>query len=473
MTPATHTTFEVVLEVLSPVAIQSGEQLSPLSDFFELDNKLYYVDPDKLIKALADDSELMQKYTQIMDDQPSEGRSLKDLIKDNTQLRAISTGQPVDFYGKSTVQMNAIIKTNGCPYIPGSSIKGAIKNAILYDWLLKNNSVINEFLQNNITSFQESSENIRQLKKNIKHECRKQTAILNEFFEEISQKAFAISPRKDRVKQPAGNLLIRDSSLIDIAHMAVASSTRINIDKQKNEDSSKGIPALQEYLQRGTTCTTAIRYGNSCLDWIDVEKNSIFGRMVYDQSNLSALFKVLNRFYQDTKDLYHAFGLEQITDTPGPNEAMLYLGSGKGIYRNTVLLAFKKYYDAQALNFNKDFVPILYPKLINIAEFPASMVHINNSPLGWVKITDPNKAAYLDQLQKSYTQEELESGQPIEGIFKEEGKPDSIVTVLIEGVHKDYQVKGTKKYKARYPLALQPNTACTVYWRNNDLNFNP
>lgn len=132
-------TFELKITTLSPLAINDGEVLSPLSDYYVSEGRLHYVDADKFQQLLGKDEALAEQYESKVEEMKidSADRFFNDLISTQEKRSSISRSETVPYKGGNTLQLRTIIKSNGNPYIPGSAIKGAIKNAVLYYWLTK------------------------------------------------------------------------------------------------------------------------------------------------------------------------------------------------------------------------------------------------------------------------------------------------------------------------------------------------
>ena len=421
MNRSIHKTFDIEIEVLSPLAINSGEKLSPLSDYFVEGEQLFFVDEEEFFKVLLENQDLSNKYETAVEKTKIDGadKFLNELFKEGgVDIQSIAKNDPILFNGGKTTELSSIIKSNGEPYIPGSSVKGAIKNAFLYYWLMNTDQgekELSKFVIDNNQPLQRSANKIsgwnnkinqikkkekelkkqkkklpkieveqkKKLIKQIEDEQKHWDKLFSSFEQNIQNKAFDASSKKEVLKQSAGNISIKDSKPFPFKKMAAGTLMR----KPLNKDSWP--LCLQEYIQKNSKTSTTFSFNLSNLDWKEPNQNGEFGKILYNPSNLNALFTVLRCFNEDMKDLYNGFGLESIPVTElAKNEAMLFLGSGKGVYRNTILLAIKKEYEKQGLNFKDDFLPVIFSHSKKNTEFPASCSHINNQPLGWVKIKD-------------------------------------------------------------------------------------
>lgn len=483
-------TFHLQLTTLSPLAINSGEELSPLSDYYVSDGKVYYVDEKKFQQLLYDDEELMSRYEKAVDATKisSADEFLNKLIPIAETRKSISHVSSLPFKGGNTIQMKAIIKSNDNPYIPGSAIKGAIKNAMLYYWLTKLSSkTVGNFISDNkrcfddflqckdrlselrAITYKKRSEDEQKEFKDLEKKEENVQKIINIFLDDIQKKALDIG---EHLYQPASNLKISDSESVSFTeNVEVAGLQRRSLKSDVND----WVLNTQEYVKVGVEFDTILQIGNTEQDWENFIKSKGLGQILQEsKQNLKPVFTILNHFSEGVKDIQSDFKLVNPTKDIKlkVNEALLCLGSGKGIYKNTVLLAIRKYYEFEAKDFKAGFAPLIANIKSEFDDFPNSVSHINNQPLGWIKITDLDEDAYIEKNYKSYIEEEIRSGKPVEAIFKSIGKPTSKVIININGAEKEYEVQGTKNFLKIDGNKLIPDSKCVVYWRNNQLNFN-
>jgi len=126
------------IEVISPVHIGSGGTLSPIE--YAVEDNFYRVDMDGLFEderfdtdGFIEDAKAGALYL---------GRSAPELVKVHVRY-ALDISQStrrnlLELIGRRSSEVREHIKTKDEAYIPGSSIKGAIRTAILW-WVLKNN----------------------------------------------------------------------------------------------------------------------------------------------------------------------------------------------------------------------------------------------------------------------------------------------------------------------------------------------
>ena len=124
------------IKTLTPVHIGSGNKLTRV-DFIVRNGKVIVLDAPKLFRALEEKGcNVMNIVNELS------YRSLDDLAKD-FGLDAIDFRLYEVKLTGSIGEISEQIKTRGRAYIPGSSIKGAIRTAILWHILKNDKSLLN------------------------------------------------------------------------------------------------------------------------------------------------------------------------------------------------------------------------------------------------------------------------------------------------------------------------------------------
>jgi len=144
-----HELYNVRLHILSPVHIGSGQELDPFS-YVIRDNKLLIIDLTKWIENYSDKETLYQK----MDSEDYidlRNYIAKNFNDDNAILSTVNvkSSEVVRTYNKAvhdkTSRSQALInfmtrnETTKVPYLPGSSIKGAIRTAVANRFVISAN----------------------------------------------------------------------------------------------------------------------------------------------------------------------------------------------------------------------------------------------------------------------------------------------------------------------------------------------
>ena len=124
------------ITALSPLHIGSGDLLYVSTDYVQLEQRLFVFDQKRLVGLLKERGIL----TTFVSEMAQKGRSfnIKDFLRRfnldrNEVLEKVSSYQ-IEVKG-SPREFRPFIKTQGKPYIPGSSVKGALRVALLYNIL--------------------------------------------------------------------------------------------------------------------------------------------------------------------------------------------------------------------------------------------------------------------------------------------------------------------------------------------------
>lgn len=125
------------IEVISPVHIGSGGAISPIE--YVVEDKLYRADMDKIFEDKRFDTNRFIEGAK--GGALYLGEFIPELAKEHVRY-ALDISQSTrtnlqGLIGSSSSEVREFIKTKDDAYIPGSSIKGAIRTAILW-WVLKN-----------------------------------------------------------------------------------------------------------------------------------------------------------------------------------------------------------------------------------------------------------------------------------------------------------------------------------------------
>ena len=126
------------LTTITPVFIGSdkGSDLSKTTDFIIDGNQINIIDQRKFEALLSDNVELIDEFVSYIKNNPR-SFDLQNFIENklNASVSELTkTTLDVDGYISSN-SVNTFITTNGKHFIPGSTIKGAIRTAVIYSFL--------------------------------------------------------------------------------------------------------------------------------------------------------------------------------------------------------------------------------------------------------------------------------------------------------------------------------------------------
>ena len=380
--------YRIKLTTLTPVCIGDGNKINSITDCIYDINRVYYLNKQKIAERLAGDDEMMDRYMSGIVSNMNNNRTEFDLkyflekvlrlsqydytlysierkSKTNTSRSPyISGGKPQK---QRKIEINTIIKNPDInPYIPGSTLKGAIKTAFLYDWLLdKNNEWCKKYLQN----------------------------MNNEKIEEALKEEL-------EAEFDSYQLGVHDSSMFDFEKKCkIIENKRLSIKTLKTE-----IPQSWECILEDKTCETQIwdvRKGDKTYSWEDICR-VVNGYTIKQNDREKQLLEEAsengNIKYEDEDIKYHLIEFYEDMKAEiknNPECLFMRIGSGKGYFYNSVALAL---YDADDSRDKRNFKQLLeksdYDKKgkkksnLNPDEFPITRAIelSDNQPLGWVKL---------------------------------------------------------------------------------------
>ncbi|NTV07432.1 MAG: type III-A CRISPR-associated RAMP protein Csm5 [Chlorobium limicola] len=371
------TSHTIKLTTLSPLHIGAGDEhiLSPYSDYVQRGDMLIYIDTEKLQDAMQGDKALVDAFVNGMR-QFENNRSTFSL----EQFITSTLGQEIDDFAAHVVKIEGdckkahihrFISTAGKPFIPGSSLKGAIRTAVLVDWLL--NRKAGEPIFNQIR------ENVNKRDRRSLKEMNPEQAC----FGTISRDVFR-------------NLRISDSVFIDASNLIVDGMKRVALpSEKKKKQQQSSIPQWSEVIGPSFETTFSLsmttpldKTGFDFLDHQSVTKLFPIINRISHESCLRELdeleefdeFRDFFRFYED---------LEHNIKSLDCNEAILRLGGGKTWFDNSIGLSIdneelgpesllKKYLDL-VLDVKHDPFPSTRSAIVR-SDVPVY-------PLGWIKLT--------------------------------------------------------------------------------------
>ena len=300
-------------------------------------------------------------------------------LKLTLQQAALYSIEAKNVSGKK--EFYTVVKNAGqSPYIPGSTLKGAIKTTLLYDWLI---DAENDWCENYL-------ENLN----NKEERGRLEAQLMAEF---------------DKFE-----LGVSDSSLLEFDTLQAIDIKRLHI-----KNGSLDIPQTREAIKENITCECEIRNVRKLIG----EKAD--GTNVYKNYSWEELCKIINTFSRHSSDVEWTmlsgigkkidddiyFSLEDFYEnvekkTESSTTAYLRLGTGKGFYFNSIALALcdcdRTENKGQFLKFLKTcgYGKVYKPQKrqveeydLNPDEFPITrFVEITETkPLGWIQLECLNK----------------------------------------------------------------------------------
>ena len=378
--------FAYRITTLTPVSIGDGNTLSAFADYVLEKGKIHYINQQIRREKMGKNPELIDFYVEGMIRGKSNTTNTFDLknfifnrLKLTLQQAASHSIEAKNVSGKK--EFYTVVKNAGqSPYIPGSTLKGAIKTALLYDWLIDAKNDWCEIYLENLNNKEERG--------------RLEAQLMTEF---------------DKFE-----LGVSDSSLLDFDMLQAIDIKRLHIKK-----GSLNIPQTREAVKENIACECEIRNVRKLI----AEKAA--GTKVYKNYSWRELCKIINKFSDnscnieweimerfekklDNKYYKHLENFYRTIQkrTESLTTAYLRLGTGKGFYFNSIALAL---YDRDGTENKGQFLKFLktcgYGKVYNTKqrqveeydlnpdEFPITrFVEITETkPLGWIQLECLNK----------------------------------------------------------------------------------
>lgn len=374
------------ITTLTPVSIGDGNTLSAFADYVLEKGKIHYINQQIIRDKMGKNPELMDFYVEGMIRGKSNTTNTFDLknfifnrLKLTLQQAASHSIEAKNVSGKK--EFYTVVKNAGqSPYIPGSTLKGAIKTALLYDWLI---DAKNDWCENYLENLNNKEERVRL-----------EAQLMTEF---------------DKFE-----LGVSDSSLLEFDTLQAIDIKRLHIKK-----GSLDIPQTREAIKENIACECEIRNVRKLIaekaDGTKVYKNYSWRELCkiinkFSDNSCNIEWEIMERFEKKLDNKYYKH-LENFyrtiqKRTESLTTAYLRLGTGKGFYFNSIALAL---YDRDGTENKGQFLKFLktcgYGKIYNTKqrqveeydlnpdEFPITrFVEITETkPLGWIQLECLNK----------------------------------------------------------------------------------
>lgn len=316
--------YTVTLKALGPVFAGSGQQIEKAEYIYDKhDGRVYVIDTFKMYKFLKDNS-LLEKYENAVlnsavtsNTNTGYDRKSKDdgfnLLFDFTKQYGINRAQYSKWakysYAAGTnenfknTQIMAFMKDPyNLPYIPGSTLKGALRNAILnYELLLENKG----------SAYAHSVETEPYNRKKRKYYLSKiEKEINTDLFHKLNKNK---KYKGDAVNDIFSGLRISDSKPLSLDDLILCKKIDVLPDGKRH------------YVNTQREC---IKPGAVVEFEMEIDKNT-FG---YDEKSL---YGAIDLFYNNIKKMF----LSEFQRLPAEKGHLLYVGGGSGFASKTAVYA--------------------------------------------------------------------------------------------------------------------------------------
>lgn len=355
----------LLIKTLSPLNIGNGEKYTNL-DYYIEDKKAKIIDIERMMENLKDIDKINQMQNLIKNNMGNNKMTMTvmELYHSVGLYPENHVSKEIDCKIKenASVQVAKFINQNGKYYVPGSSIKGAIRTAYIFDYYDKNFDKLISILDDREIR-NKGTELVKRAIGNIQ----------NDFFK---------------------HLLITDSKFIDFKNFEFIETKRYNIEHKKRGNSNLyGNSEHKEVLKKGSEFTVEMTIKKDFpKDFEDIKTMcNNFTKTIID-------FEMKNQYLpQELKEFYKKNILSDINKNNNNNNNdsfYLALGSGSGYLSKTIYLLLWKH--KKNLNLIKKLLPTKndyrtrkFQRVNSYLDFPRTRTVeiIKNIPLGWVKIT--------------------------------------------------------------------------------------
>jgi CRISPR-associated protein Csm5 len=343
------------LTTLTPVFIgfDKGSDLSKTTDFIIDGNQINIIDQRKFEALLNDNIELINEFVSDVKNNPR-SFDLQNFIENklNTSVSELTkTSLEIDGYLNAN-SVNTFITTNGKHFIPGSTIKGAIRTSLVYSFLINSNA--GKMIVSNLLDVKKKLDDIKKRRDNNEQINREELALLswkglNKHFEKIYNEFTLFKTENNG--HDFRHILINDSEQIEPSNTKITELPRTYMIKDSDKTSQ-----WKQVLKENVTTQFSLKVE-------DDFKDSFLTSLNYKSEE--TLISLINKFSKDVIDfeleMYKEFSqkkeitkklnaaiefykwLKDIIEKSNNKFAVIRIGGGKTYFDNSIGLAlFKK-----------------------------------------------------------------------------------------------------------------------------------
>ena len=421
-------TLRYTLTIESPVCIAAdkSQELSPYADYVlsKDQREIWYIDQPKLegILGQVENRHLIETYTEALLslDNNRSNLNLKSFLDTHLPRENVYRNKVKNVGIKPSNRLNVkpIIKSAGRPYIPGSTLKGVLRTALLYDWL-QNTEEGNHELKKAYQLIEQASNiysrlaplrakrrrrermngNEFRLFRDLEKQLQKKLKFLlneNEFFGKVNDEYSA--PDSQHLK-------VRDTPFFEATAFGVYNSSRIRLNPllgkgrgQKNE-----IPQPREALLQGEETSLEVvlhtnRLSHQPKFWVKFKQDA-HSQLLTSVRNFSRASIGLELYYlEEAEDMPDSTGrgalirfYDDLYSRSESGETFMRIGMGKTYFDNSLGLALMNYAEDKHNKGERAF-KVFRELVLGVAPqkffFPVTRTVAKGPslPFGWIKI---------------------------------------------------------------------------------------
>ena len=361
-------TTKLRITTVTPVTIGSGAESSPYADYVIDNEQICFINKQKMVeKIMQKGDHYLDLYVYGVANGMDNNRSefnLKSFLLNNKIVQSIDdvVSSRCSFIGNpnNNLPIKGIIKSPlSKPYFPGSSIKGALKTILMYNWLKTNKNA------ENTIEMVINDGNFDWLEKQFEY---KEDAISGKII------------RKNLIQQVTDSQMLSNDSIIVV-------------------DCNRKIPLRFECIAKDQTTEFELTLEKSKWEDLAAQANDYALTVLEREFDIIQKDDKLTNYYNQLADI------EEKINEANSDTTYMRVGFGKGYYLNSLGIAIYDYV-------NQDGKEVLYDKFekfinkqfakkdkygtiqeIDLEDFPKTRLFVTNTqePLGWVKIEKRNK----------------------------------------------------------------------------------
>ncbi|MDR1584360.1 MAG: type III-A CRISPR-associated RAMP protein Csm5 [Prevotellaceae bacterium] len=405
--------YNLEIETLTPVSIGNGSTLSPLADYWINGNTACKVNYKKLEEALEAKPEALSDYIAAVNDASSVKKNnflyhfIKNTLKEDTNNFINETVSVVG--QENAIELKTCVQEQGKFLIPGSTIKGAIKSAMLYNWLIQKEHKDELIVLLNNLDFLYKDDSKKYLSKEEKKEKEIEKEkiktqidnLIERFLEKMSN-----SKRMNFSLLKIEDVYCENISPVWIHTLRYPLKYSKERKGEKREKEKEKIPVFLEAIPQDVKSSFNIDFEETA----KIKNRSPYLTKYFAENGMNELLKDINRYSAANLEyemncverkielnsyLKKLEYLKNLVSQAEEGFAYIPLGFGKTNFYQSIGLALYNW-----INIIKDGEDVLnyafesYLRLFNIGkkgqeQLPTTrtLIAANQQPLGWIKLT--------------------------------------------------------------------------------------